>query len=62
MKLLQLPRLVPQIRKPIIPDGYREMTVGGCNYLVHKSEIPPRMSCPVVVEEILIEMWGGDAA
>jgi hypothetical protein len=59
MKPFQLPRLVPQIRKPTIPDGYREMTVGGCNYLVHESEIPPKMSRPVVVEEILLEMWGG---
>jgi hypothetical protein len=38
------------------------MSINGCNYLVHESEIPPQMSRPVVVEEILLEMWGGDAA
>ena len=62
MQIFELPRLMPQIRKPAIPDGYREMSINGCNYLVHESEIPPQMSRPVAIEEILLEMWGGDAA
>jgi hypothetical protein len=61
MQIFELPCLVPQIRKPIIPDGYREMSINGCNYLVHESEIPPHMSGPVAIEEVFDSIWGCDA-
>lgn len=57
-----LPRLRSRNNQPTIPSGYRAITVDGCSYLVHESEIPPRMKDPVAIEEILLEMWGGDEA
>jgi hypothetical protein len=37
------------------------MSINGCNYLVHESEIPPHMSGPVAIEEVFDSIWGCDA-
>lgn len=57
-----IPRSKPRNNQPTIPSGYRAIAVGGCNYLVHESEIPPQVKDPVAVEEILLDLWGGETS